>query len=135
MNFSCFYLVCVFYEWIVDNDCMLYILVNVEFVGVKVFLGYVSDGQIVFNVLFFVVWYLYMDNEVVSFEGCFGGVVQSLYILVLVVMVIYVWENGQGMVFDLEQLGLVDDELGDDDGGLFDELLCFSGRLFLKVVK
>lgn len=76
-----------------------------------------------------------MDNEAVSFEGRFGGVAQSLYIPALAVMAIYARENGQGMVFDLEQPGPVDDEPGDDDGGPSDEPPRPSGRPSLKVVK
>ncbi|MDN9032343.1 ClpXP protease specificity-enhancing factor SspB, partial [Enterobacter hormaechei] len=65
----------------------------------------------------------------------FGGVAQSLYIPALAVMAIYARENGQGMVFDLEQPGPVDDEPGDDDGGPSDEPPRPSGRPSLKVVK
>lgn len=83
--------------------------------------GYASDGQIVLNVSPSAVRHLHMDNEAVSFEGRFGGVAQSLYIPALAVMAIYARENGQGMVFDLEQPGPVDDEPGDDDGGPSDE--------------
>lgn len=135
MNSSRPYLVRALYEWIVDNDCTPHILVNAEFAGVKVPPGYASDGQIVLNVSPSAVRHLHMDNEAVSFEGRFGGVAQSLYIPALAVMAIYARENGQGMVFDLEQPGPVDDEPGDDDGGPSDEPPRPSGRPSLKVLK
>ncbi|HCI3980341.1 TPA: ClpXP protease specificity-enhancing factor [Pseudomonas aeruginosa] len=135
MNSSRPYLVRALYEWIVDNDCTPHILVNAEFAGVKVPPGYASDGQIVLNVSPSAVRHLHMDNEAVSFEGRFGGVAQSLYIPALAVMAIYARENGQGMVFDLEQPGPVDDEPCDDDGGPSDEPPRPSGRPSLKVVK
>ena len=38
------------YEWVVDNDCTPYILVNAMMEGVEVPQQFVQDGQIVLNI-------------------------------------------------------------------------------------
>jgi stringent starvation protein B len=102
MTSSRAYLVRAFNEWILDNDCTPYIVVNVAMEGVLVPQEYVIDGQIVLNILPASVRHLLMDNEGVSFDARFGGQPQSLYVPIGAVMAIYAKENGQGMVFDSE---------------------------------
>lgn len=139
MNSSRPYLVRALYEWIVDNDCTPHLLVNSEHAGVQVPTGFASDGQIVLNVSPTAVRHLHMDNEVVSFEGRFGGVPHSLYVPTAAVLAIYARENGQGMVFDQEapqgsgSLAEADDVEG--QGPSDDEPPRPSGRPSLKVVK
>jgi stringent starvation protein B len=103
MNSSRPYLIRALYEWIVENNCTPHLLVNSDFKGVQVPAGYASDGQIVLNISPTAVRHLDMDNQAVSFEGRFGGVPQRLYLPVAAIMAIYARENGQGMVFELEQ--------------------------------
>ena len=103
MNSSRPYLLRALYEWIVDNDCTPHLLVNSEFKGVQVPSGYASDGQIVLNVSPSAVRHLLMDNDAVSFEGRFAGVAQRLFVPAQAVLAIYARENGQGMVFELEE--------------------------------
>jgi stringent starvation protein B len=131
------YLVRALYEWIVENDCTPHLLVDAEFSGVQVPVGFANDGQIVLNVSPTAVRHLHMDNEAVSFEGRFSGVPQSLYIPAAAVLAIYARENGQGMVFDTESSILGEGEVDDpDDQGLpTDEPPRPSGRPSLKVVK
>lgn len=117
MNSSRPYLVRALYEWIVDNNCTPHLLVNAEFAGVKVPVGYANDGQIVLNVSPSAVRHLHMDNDAVSFEGRFGGVAHNLYIPAAAIMAIYARENGQGMVFDLEPPVVDEDDQGPEDGG------------------
>jgi len=78
-----------------------------------------------------------MDNDVVTFEGRFGGVPHSLHVPVAAILGIYARENGQGMVFDLESpLDEEDDIESDDDLPPPDsEPPRPSGRPSLKVVK
>ncbi len=136
MNSSRPYLVRALYEWIVDNDCTPYLLVNAEYPRVCVPSGYANDGQIVLNVSPSAVHNLRMDSEAVSFEGRFGGVVHSLYIPPGAMLAIYARENGQGMVFELESPLEEDDEAGsDNDGSGGDKSPRPSGRPSLKVVK
>lgn len=137
MNSSRPYLVRALYEWIVDNDCTPHMLVNSEYPKVQVPEGFASDGQIVLNISPSAVRHLHMDNEAVSFEGRFGGVPHTLFVPVPAILGVYARENGQGMVFDLEEPLEGDDEVGPDDDGPppGTEPPRPSGRPSLKVVK
>ncbi|KIF59995.1 peptidase [Pseudomonas fluorescens] len=137
MNSSRPYLVRALYEWIVDNDCTPHMLVNSEYPAVQVPQGFASDGQIVLNISPSAVRHLHMDNDVVTFEGRFGGVPHSLYVPISAILGIYARENGQGMVFDLE-LPMDDEEdidPDDDSPPPSSEPPRPSGRPSLKVVK
>lgn len=120
MIFNCLYLLWVIYDWIIDNNLMLYIFVDVVCEGVCVLLQVIKNGQVVFNLVMCVVVNFDLGNEWISFQVCFFGVSQFILILVLVVFVLYVQENGQGMMFFVEE----------GDGG--DVLLLFidGGELF-----
>ena len=132
MNSSRPYLLRALYEWIVDNNCTPHLLVAADYPGARVPAGYAKDGQIVLNVSPSAVRYLEMGNEVLTFEGRFGGVAQSLYIPVAAVQAIYARENGEGMSFVLEGVeGAESDEGPSGD----DEPPRPSGRPSLKVVK
>ncbi len=96
------YLLRAFYDWIVDNDCTPYLVVNALMDGVMVPQQHVSDGQIVLNVAPRAVTAFHMDLESVSFNTRFGGVPTDIVIPVQAVMGIYARENGQGMVFQAE---------------------------------
>ena len=135
MNSSRPYLVRALYEWIVDNDCTPHMLVNSDYPKVQVPAGFASDGQIVLNVSPTAVRQLHMDNEAVSFEGRFGGVPHTLYVPIPAILGVYARENGQGMVFDLEEPLGCDDEVEPDDDGPQPEPPRPTGRPSLKVVK
>ena len=135
MNSSRPYLVRALYEWIVDNDCTPHMLVNSDYPKVQVPAGFASDGQIVLNVSPTAVRQLHMDNEAVSFEGRFGGVPHTLYVPIPAILGVYARENGQGMVFDLDEPLGGDDEVEPDDDGPQPEPPRPTGRPSLKVVK
>ena len=88
------------YEWILDNDCTPYVLVNANEDGVEVPQQYVKDGQIVLNTSPTAVIDLVIGNEAMHFNGRFGGVPMDVYVPMPGVLGIYARENGQGMVFD-----------------------------------
>jgi stringent starvation protein B len=46
--------------------------------------------------------YLMINNDSVVFNGRFGGVPMDIFVPMGAVMGIYAKENGQGMIFDLE---------------------------------
>lgn len=96
------YLIRALYEWILDNECTPYLLVDAMSPMVEVPREHVRDGQIVLNISANAVRSLDISNEAVSFEARFGGVPRQLYIPVLFVLAIYAKENGQGMVFGNE---------------------------------
>ncbi|MGV6806685.1 MAG: ClpXP protease specificity-enhancing factor [bacterium] len=96
------YMVRAFYDWIVDNGCTPYIVVNALETGVQVPQDYVVDGQIVLNLSPSSVVGMSMDLERVGFNARFGGIPMSVEIPMSAILGIYAKENGQGMVFQSE---------------------------------
>lgn len=94
------YLLRALYEWILDNDCTPYVVVNAWMEEVMVPQEYVKDGQIVLNISPVAVQALVMTNEALEFSGRFGGIPTPVYVPVGAIMGIYARENGQGMVFE-----------------------------------
>jgi stringent starvation protein B len=97
------YLLRAFYEWIVDNNCTPYLVVDATFSGVKVPTQFIQNGQIVLNVTPSAVGNLQLGNDAVTFNARFGGQPFALYIPVNAVLAIYAKENGAGSVFTLEE--------------------------------
>lgn len=95
------YMVRALYEWILDNNCTPYILVNAHEKGVEVPQNFVKDGQIVLNISPVAVQGLLVANEGLEFNGRFGGIPMRVYVPVVAIMGIYAKENGQGMIFEL----------------------------------
>jgi stringent starvation protein B len=96
------YLLQAFYDWIVDNDCTPYLVVDAYVEGVTVPQTYVADGQIVLNIAPRAVTAFHMDRQWISFNTRFGGVPTDIHVPVEAVVGIYARENGQGMVFQAE---------------------------------
>ena len=110
------YIMRALYEWILDNDCTPYVLVNAMGEGVKVPSQYVKNGQIVLNIAPTAVIDLLIANDSLSFNGRFSGVPTEVYIPVCSVLGIYAKENGQGMVFEFEDEPQPDPESPQDGG-------------------
>ena len=96
------YVVRALYEWIVENNCTPYILVNAFGEGVEVPQEHVRDGQIVLNISPIAVSDLHLGDESLNFEGRFGGIPKIVSVPMSAVCGIYAKENGQGMIFDPE---------------------------------
>ncbi len=96
------YIMRALYEWIVDNGCTPYILVDATPEQVQVPEQYVKDGQIVLNISPTAVVDLDISNDSVMFNGRFGGVATDIFVPVTAVIGIYARENGKGMVFEPE---------------------------------
>jgi stringent starvation protein B len=89
-------------EWILENNCTPYILVNAYAREVHVPQNYVKDGQIVLNISPVAVQGLVITNEGIEFNGRFGGIPTRVYVPTHAVLGIYAKENGQGMIFDTD---------------------------------
>ncbi len=98
------YIMRALYEWILDNECTPYVLVNAMAADVEVPQQYVKDGQIVLNISPLSVVDLVIDNTAMRFNGRFGGMATDVYVPTAAVLGIYARENGQGMVFDEERV-------------------------------
>ena len=97
------YMIRALYEWIVDNNCTPYILVDAHVQGVEVPQQYVNkDGQIILNIAPSALKDLFIGLEAISFSARFGGVPFDLFIPCGAVLGIYARENGQGMMFEAE---------------------------------
>lgn len=111
------YLLRALYEWILDNDCTPYIVVNAYLDGVMVPQEYVKDGQIILNISPTAVQNLQMSNDGIEFNGRFAGMPTPVHVPTGAVMGIYARENGQGMVFDAEKPSPEPPPAPDADGG------------------
>ena len=96
------YLLRAFFDWIVDNDCTPYIVVNAHYPGVEVPQDFVTDGQIVLNIAPRAVSSFEMNNDYLQLSTRFSGMPIDIHLPVGAVMGIYTQENGQGMVFESE---------------------------------
>lgn len=89
-------------EWILDNDCTPYVLVDASLPDVVVPTDFINNGQIVLNISPSAVRQLVMNNAGLSFNARFGGVPMDVHVPLVAVLAIYARENGEGMVFGSE---------------------------------
>ncbi len=112
------YLVRAFYDWIVDNNCTPYVVVDAGAVGVEVPQVYVADGQIVLNVAPRAVTAFNLDNKAIRFNTRFGGVPTDIYAPMDAIIGIYARENNEGMAFEpvaLKPVGVRDVDIESDE--------------------
>ena len=96
------YLLRAFYDWIVDNQCTPYIIVDAFHEGTAVPQEFVKDGQIVLNIAPRAVTNFDMSGDAITFSTRFGGVPVELFLPFSAVLGIYAQENGKGMMFSCE---------------------------------
>jgi stringent starvation protein B len=89
-------------EWILDNGCTPFLVVDATAKDVSVPAEHVKDGQIVLNISPTAVRELVIGNEFLSFNGRFQGVPWQIYIPMSAVLGIITRENGEGMWFPTE---------------------------------
>jgi stringent starvation protein B len=97
------YLVRAIFEWIVDNQCTPYIIVNAEARDVEVPRQYVQEGRIILNISENAVRDLQISNDFLEFNARFNGVATQVYTPVSAIIAIYAHENGQGMIFNEDE--------------------------------
>lgn len=91
------------YEWILDNDCTPYVLVDAMHPQASVPQEYVSsEGQVVLNVAPSAVQNLSMEGDFLCFSARFRGISTDLLVPYESVLGIYAKENQKGMMFDPE---------------------------------
>jgi len=121
MNSSRPYLLRAIHQWIVDNDCTPYLLVNAAAPGVSVPAEYVENDKIILNVGPMAAHNLELGDEEVSFDARFGGRPMAVVAPVPAVLAIYARENGQGMLFtddpDDETAGTASGDEGESASG------------------
>lgn len=110
------YLLRAFYQWIIDNHCTPYIVVDATQEGVSVPEQFIdSQGRIVLNVSPDATRDLEFDSTEVSFRTRFSGTEYSLVLPIATVLAIYAAENNHGIVFEEEDfssfIGTVDEKI------------------------
>jgi stringent starvation protein B len=103
MNSSVPYLIRAINEWILDNDCTPYMIVDATMDDVSVPLEHVKDGQIVLNISPQAIRNLSISGEYVMFSGRFAGIAHEVYAPIGAVMGIITKENGEGMWFPRDE--------------------------------
>ena len=102
MNSSVPYLIRAINEWILDNDCTPYMIVDAAMDDVSVPMEFVEDGQIVLNISPQAIRNLVIADKYVMFSGRFSGVAHEVYAPIAAVMGVVTKENGEGMWFPRE---------------------------------
>ena len=138
MNSSRPYLLRAIYQWIVDNDCTPYLLVNASAPGVMVPQEYVDNEKIILNIGPSAAHNLLLGDEQVVFDARFGGRPMDVVAPVTAVLAIYARENGQGMLFTDDADTIDETERGSTDADASAEEHSPAGpdrRSHLKVIK
>ena len=105
MNSSVSYLIRAINEWILDNNCTPYLVVDATMDDVSVPLAHVKDGQIVLNIGPQAIRNLSISGEYVMFSGRFSGIAHEICAPIGAVMGIITKENGEGMWFPRDEGG------------------------------
>jgi stringent starvation protein B len=108
------YLIRALYAWLVDNGLTPYLLVDATHKRVVVPNEYVDGGRIVLNINPKAVSNLEMGNDWISFSARFSGSSQEVMLPPGAVLGIYAKENGQGMLFPVEE-GSEENDSPDDE--------------------
>jgi len=123
------YLVRALYSWISDNDMTPHVLVDAAIEGVDVPHQAIQKGKVILNIDHAAVRELEIGNEWLTFSARFSGKHYSVVVPIDAVMAIYSKENGQGMMFAVEDES---ETPTDPDGGSDPKP---TRRPHLKVVK
>lgn len=107
------------YDWITDNQCTPFLVVDATVPLVKVPEASVEDGQIVLNIAAAAVADFAMDNHSVSFNARFAGEPFAIFVPMAAVLGLYASENGQGMAFPEEPAyeAAPEEETSEQDSG------------------
>jgi len=103
MNSSVPYLIRAINEWILDNNCTPYMVVDATMDDVSVPLAHVKDGRIVLNIGPKAIRNLSISGEYVMFSGRFSGIAHEICAPIGAVMGVITKENGEGMWFPRDE--------------------------------
>ncbi|MEX0607219.1 MAG: ClpXP protease specificity-enhancing factor [Halofilum sp. (in: g-proteobacteria)] len=131
------YLLRAIYQWIVDNHCTPYLLVNAAAPDVSVPVEYVENDKIILNIGPSAAYQLVLGDEEVTFNARFGGQPMDVSAPIAAVLAVYSRENGQGMLFTDDAEGETGAEPDADAGEAPSEPTAEPerGRPNLKVIK
>ena len=98
------YLLRAYYDWLVDNDFTTYLVVDANYYGTIVPVVYVKDGKFDLNLSAGATGSLQLTNDFIPFNPRFQGVARELYIPMGAALAIYARENGDGVMFEPEEI-------------------------------
>jgi stringent starvation protein B len=96
------YLLRALYEWIADNGLTPHILVEAGADGVDVPDQAVQKGKVILNIDNLAVRELDLGNAWLTFKARFSGSEHDVTVPIEAVLAIYAKENGQGMMFSMD---------------------------------
>ena len=96
------YLLRALYEWIADNGMTPHILVEAGAEGVDVPDQAVQKGKVILNIDNVAVQELDLGNAWLTFKVRFSGSEYDVSVPIEAVLAIYAKENGQGMMFSMD---------------------------------
>lgn len=88
------------HEWILDNHCTPFVIVSTTFEGVIVPQESAENGRIVLNLSPVAIRNLKIGNDVLEFDGRFGGRPFHVSAPIGAVLAVYARESGEGMAFE-----------------------------------
>ncbi len=100
------YLLKATYQWLNDHELTPYLLVDAENPDVIVPKENVKNGRIVLNLAPVAVSNFYLENDSISFDASFGGVLWEIYVPIAAAMALYARETGHGIYEREEGIGM-----------------------------
>lgn len=97
------YLYHAYYNWIIDNDNTPYLLVNAEYPHVDVPQEFVREGKIILNVAPRSIGQYVVNDDFISFNARFQGMLRDIYLPFGSIEAIYAQESGDGVMFQEEE--------------------------------
>lgn len=89
-------------DWLIDNQCTPFLVVDATIAGVQVPQAFVEDGQITLNINPSAIANFEADDELISFNARFSGQPHLVLVPMAAVLGLFAKENGQGMAFPSE---------------------------------
>lgn len=96
------YLYHAYYNWIIDNDNTPYLLVNADYPDVDVPQEYIREGKIILNISPRSIGQYIVNDDYISFEARFNGMLRQIYIPFGAAEAVYAQESGDGVLFQDE---------------------------------
>lgn len=97
------YLYHAYYNWIIDNDYTPYLLVDTNYPDVDVPVEYIKNGKIILNIAPRSIGQYVVNDEAISFNARFQGMLRDLYIPLGAAVALYAQESGDGVMFQEEE--------------------------------
>lgn len=96
------YLYSAYYQWLVDNNLTPYLLINAEYPNVDVPKEFIKDGKIILNISPRSIGQYVFNDEGISFNARFQGILRDVYIPLGAAEAIYAQETSDGIMFQSE---------------------------------